>query len=357
MVWIVKWRVEIDGADRSGGMEAYLTDISTEDKAGASSDTCSLTFSDIDGRLELPEPGKSIRVLLQNKQVFEGTIDTVRHTGSRSGGRILRVSAKGFDSAGKAKEPQFFHKDDGSLDEFLSDAADRAGFSIKIDPAFASINRSYWISQKESLLQLGEKYARELGGTFKLRGKKAVLLKRGAANLLPVVKGKVGKTDSGNVISWDITPIIRRRVFAGSKAEYFDRKAGENKSVSSSSTPDVGSSDATNNLRSRAQSKEQAQGLVEARNEEAKREAGEGTVTLDLAIDAQAEAMFELSGARAGIDGSYAIESVKHQASRSGGSTTTLGLKHPQSGAGKDTRKTKTKPKAKSEPVAIDPQL
>lgn len=78
---------------------------------------------------------------------------------------------------------------------------------------------------------------------------------------------------------------------------------------------------------------------LDARKRESKREAGSGTVELDLTVDAVAEGQMTIEKARAGVDGTYRIESVKHKANRSGGATTTLELKEPGGGAGKDGRK------------------
>ena len=55
--------------------------------------------------------------------MFSGTVDSVRSSGSRGGGRTLKVTAKGFDSRGKVKEAQGFHKDDATLQDFLDQAA------------------------------------------------------------------------------------------------------------------------------------------------------------------------------------------------------------------------------------------
>lgn len=101
--------------------------------------------------------------------------------------------------------------------------------------------------------------------------------------------------------------------------------------------------EAENIVRSLAADEDQAKSIGEARKAEAEREGGEGGVELDLTVQAQAEGMFILAGARAGVDGSYRIESVRHKASRSGGSTTVLELKQPGGGAGKDARKATAK--------------
>jgi len=62
-------------------------------------------------------------------------------------------------------------------------------------------------------------------------------------------------------------------------------------------------------------------------------------VQLDLTVVAVVEGWCSISGVRPGIDGTYLIETVKHSASRSGGATTSLDLKQPGGGAGKDSRK------------------
>lgn len=87
----------------------------------------------------------------------------------------------------------------------------------------------------------------------------------------------------------------------------------------------------------------QAESVGDARKREAEREGGEGSVEMALTVEAQAEASFILSGARAGVDGEYRIASVRHKADRGGGSTTSLEVKQPGGTAGKDTRNKKKK--------------
>lgn len=339
--WKVEWKVFVDGKDMTNAMRPYLIEVEITDKDGSTSDTCSLTFDDTDGQVELPKDGASVEVFLNGGSKFKGTLDSVRSSGSRGGGRILRATAKGFDSRGKVKQPLLFHKDDATLQEFMDDAAKRAGISsVNLDPEFADVRRDYWSADSESFLHLGEKLARELGGTFKFRGDKAVIAKRGEGKsatgaTMPTVAGIVGT----NVISWDIAPFRGRRSFTKAKVRYFDRKAADFKSKDVEFSLDRDLPESTNIIRATVSDEGQANNVGDARKREAEREGGEGSVEMDLTVEAQAEASFILSGARAGVDGEYRIASVRHKADRGGGSTTSLEVKQPGGTAGKDTRK------------------
>lgn len=335
MPWTVDWQVFVNGQDMSGDMRPYLMDIEVVDKAGSSSDSCSLKLDDTDGKLAFPAEGSEVSVYLMGVPVFEGVVDDTKSSGSRGGGRILTVNAKGFDTRGKAKEGQDFHKDDATLGDFLKESASKAGYSISVDPSLASKQRPYWSADGESFLGVGERLAREFNATFKIRGTQAVFVPRNSS-LLGAVTGKVGP--GGNVISWDISPYTGRQAWTKAKARWFDRKTAkfEEKEVEINTGRPL--PDSTNSVRSLAADEGQATDLTDGRKSEATREGGQGSVEIDLMPGAQAEAMFVLTGARAGVDGTYRIESVKHKASRTGGATTSLDLKQPQVGGGTDSR-------------------
>ncbi|WP_137136604.1 late control D family protein [Rhizobium sp. FKY42] len=326
-VWSIPWEVHIGGADRTGILRPYLIDISVTDKAGITSDACSLTIDDTDGQIRLDMEGLDISVILKGYEVFSGVIENARSTGSRGGGRLIPVSAKGFDTRGKAKEIQSFHKDDATLGEFLEQAAKNAGYSIRLDPALANIKAPYWAAHGESFLDIGERMAREIHGTFKLRGNQAVLVKRGSSSL-PSVDAIVADT-GGNVINWDIAPFTGRGVWKKAKSRYFDRKAA--KWIEEEIEIDAGDDapDSANVIRLPSADKDQAQRRIKGRKGEAKREKGGGNILLDLAPQAQAESILNLSGAKPDIDGPWRMESVNHRANRSGGSTTAAELKEP----------------------------
>lgn len=331
MPWKVDWRVLVDGQDMTSAMRPFLISVTISDKDGTASDTCSLEFDDAYGQLRLPQDGAKVQVYLEGVLKFDGTVDKVNFNLSRGGGRTLSVGAKGFDANGKVKQPQSHHLDDASLDDFLSKVADKAGVSIKVDPAFAGINRPYWSADAESFLHLGQKLARELGGTFKIRGHQAVFAKKGGADLMGVM-GVVGQ----NVISCSLSPITMRRRFKKSIVRYFDRPSASFKAVEVETDDDRAEIEAE--TRTAAADEGQARDIAEGRKTDSKQEGGGGSVELDLTVEAQPEAMFVLQGARPGIDGAYRISGVTHKADRGGGSTTSLELKQPGEGAGADER-------------------
>lgn len=338
MAWRTVWSVVIDGQDVSSKMAPYLESITVTDKAGSSSDSCSLSLDDTGGKIRLPQPGGSVTVKLNGVQVFSGIIDSVKSSGSRSGGRSLSVSAKGFDVKGKAKEPQRLHQDGGTIGDFLKKIGSKAGFEIKIDPLLANIVRDYIAADGESLLHVGEKLARELGATFKLRGPLAVLAKHGGDFGLPKISGLFNTDGAGNLISWDIEPLSTRKVFKAVEVPYVDRKNGVPLIYRTEAGETGARAEAVNLVRSVAHDKDQAKDIAEARKAQIERDGGKGRVTLNLTPEAQAEALFTLKGTRAGVDGTYRIVSVTHSASRSGGATTDLELQQPQDGAGTDSR-------------------
>ncbi|KZM49927.1 late control D family protein, partial [Labrenzia sp. OB1] len=303
-----------------------------------SSDSCSLRMDDTGGAIRLPQPGGSVLVRLNGVQVFAGIIDSVKSSGSRSSGRSLSVSAKGFDVSGKAKEPQRIHQDEGTVGGFLKTVAKKAGFDMKIDPALGNIVRDYIAADGESLLHLGEKLARELGGTFKLRENIAVLAKHGGEFGLPLITGLFNTGGSGDLISWDIEPVSTRPVFKEIAVPYFDRKKGLPMDFRTESGAAGEKARAVNLVRSIARDENHAREIAEGRKQQIEREGGKGRVTLNLTPEAQAEALFQLRGTRAGVDGTYRIVGVTHKASRSGGATTDLDLQQPQDGAGTDGR-------------------
>lgn len=338
MPWTTEWRVEVDGVDASNGMRSFLTDISVSDKDGTSSDSCSLKFDDTDGQIKLPKPRAAVDVYLQGVHVFGGFVDSTNWELSRGGGRILSVEAKGVDTRGKAKERQQWHLDDKTLKDALSKAGEKAGLSVTVDPELGAIQSEYWSPDGMSFTAWAQHLANRYGATFKIRGNKAVFAKRGTgtsatSGAMPTITASI----PGNVISVRLSPDSGQRRYSKAKVRYFDRKSATFKCEEVD--VDLDDVDVDNHSRELGDDSDDSKNLGKGRKSDNEREAGGGTIEMDLTVEAQAEGTLVLTGARPGIDGTYRIVSVTHKASRSSGATTTLEVKQPTAGAGKDGRK------------------
>ncbi|MDX6806298.1 late control D family protein [Terrihabitans sp. PJ23] len=321
-------------------MRPYLTEISVSDKDGTSSDTAQLTFDDAGGQCLLPKTGARVSVFLQGVLAFQGVVDSTPWTMTRGGGRMLQVNAKGFDTRSKVKEGQQWHLDDGTLDDALNKAAKVAGLSgVSVDPELGAIKRDYWTPDGASFMAFAEKLARQHGATFKIRGDQAVFVKRGSGSngagaAMPTVQARI----PGNVISCSVDPSKGRPRYSKARARWFDRKSASFKTKEIEIETGDDEVDVSDEVRGTAADEEQAGGFVEGHKSDSEREGGDGTIEMDLTVDAQAEGTLVLSGARPGVDGTYRIVSVTHKATRSSGATTTLEIKQPQGDAGKDSR-------------------
>lgn len=341
--WKVDWKVFVGGKDRSSVMHPYLLSVGVTLMDGGSADKCRLSFNDAIGEIKLPQPGDPIQIAVRGKIVFSGISDEPEFIINKNGGSVLSVSGSSVDMTSAVKKPLSFHMDDASLGDVMRKAADLAGIrNMRIDPAFDQIRRDYWLVNRQSLMSLGDRFARELAGTFKFAGDEAALAKRGtglspSGLLLPTVVAERGK----NLISASVKPLSLRRVFGSTKVTWFDQKTGQHREVEEQGEADAGDVDAVNVTRLLAASEDQAREQASARNRESAQNRGSGRITIDLDPNAQPEGLCMLKGARVGVDGNYRIGQVDHTGSKSNGSTTQMSVRHPQGGAGKDTRPTR----------------
>lgn len=339
------YRVTVDGADITSKLDPLLISLTINDQAGTHSDTADLELDDSDGVLLMPKAGAEIEIELgwQGEglsAVFKGKVDEVRSKGARGGGRTLSITAKGIDTLGKTKQPQTKHLDNKSLKDALIEVGKAAGVTdVRVDPKLASIMRDYWSLDAESFLHFGQRIAREVGGTFKVQGTRAVLALRNGGKspsgaMLPSFHAVWGE----NLIVWDIAPIVGRPRVKKVKARFYDAEEAKWKKVEADVEDEDAEAEHTH--RHAGADEGEAKGRTDSDKATSEREKGEGTVQVDGSAEPRPEGTCILQGARPGADGTYRIDAVKHTAGR-GGWTTELTLKQPQDSAGKDTRRAK----------------
>lgn len=335
----VQWAVVVNGRPVTEFLNDYIESIECTDKEGETGDTASLVFDDSDGQCMMPEKGSPIQIEMEGALVFDGFVDAVESVGARGSGMQLNVTCTGHDKRAKVKERLGLHKDDATLEDFLSEAAKKAGLDgIKVDPSLAKIKRPYWSTDGRSFLQLGRELAEEFGATFKVRGKKAVFAKRGngttpAGGSMPSVSAVRGR----NLINWRITPVESRPRFAKARMRHYDRKKAkwEEEEVEIGTAP--GAPEAVDIGGAARADKDAAKNAADGSKTGSEREGGSGDVEILLDVAAWAEGTCNVS-IRPGIDGAYRIASRTHKVDRSG-SSTRLSLKQPDDEAGTDKRK------------------
>jgi len=339
------FEINVGGQNVTERFNPLLESLTVVDKAGTTSDTAHITLDDNGGHLYMPSKGDPITILLGWRSsgiglVFDGTVDEIRATGSRGGGRTMTIGAKGFDTKSKAKEPLEFHKDDATLQEFLSDAAKKAGLDgVKVSSSLASIKREYWLAGTESFIHLGQRLAEEVGGTFKVVGRIGILTGMGEGlSVSGVNLGSVSAIWGDNLLNYDISPTLARPRFREARTRHYDRKAAKWKEEKLSiEIPGLGA-EAQHTHRMTRADQDEAKHSARSNKKKSEREAGSGTVLIIGNITPQPEGSCLVANCRPGIDGSYKIESVEHCLTRSNGFTTKLGLKEPGAGAGADSR-------------------
>lgn len=326
--------VVVGGTDISGLLNPILISLSVSDRAGQASDSASLVIDDTGGRVVMPPPGSPVVIALGFEgsgvgTVFEGVVDEVRASGSRGSGRTISISAKGVDTRGKGKEGQRQHFDDTTIGDAMKKAGQTAGFSVEVASELASIARPYIALDDESFIAFGERIAREVGGTFKVIGKRAVLAKRNGG--MSAVTAAWGV----NLHDYDIAPILGRPVEKEALSRWYDPKKAEWQEEKSDTGTEGGKT--TKPARFTQADKDRAKEQSGSDAAESDRKSGEGSVTIEGNTGAQPEGLCIVIGCRPGVDGTYRIEGVNHEYSR-GGFTTRLELAQPKGGAGQDGR-------------------
>lgn len=307
--------VRADGRDITGIISPSLTALSVSLQSGGGSDSAKITINDT-GAVAFPEREVDLDIYIgwgSAVLVFEGHVDGVTSASSRSGGATISISGRGFDGSGKSQEGQRRHWDDATVKTILEEAGALAGVrEVKVAPSLAGVVIDYWSMNSESYLAMGQRLAEEIGGHFRIRGRTAVMAKRGE-EYSPVITAARGV----NLHGWSMTPRVADRLYSKVRCHWFDRAANELKHVEKETQiPDC---DGTFVVRPNATDEAEATRRVDSAIETIRRDAGGGSLTIEGEPGAIPDGRCIVSGARAGINGTWRILRVNHTLSRSGG--------------------------------------
>jgi phage protein D len=323
---------------------AHLISIQICERLGeGEQDTASIELDDRYGMLAIPPDQTTIEIYLGwiNEYiaiVFDGYV-TECESGCfrRGGGRRLWIEARSTDTTGGARTMFRNSWGDGegspvSLNEVLQQSAGAAGLAARVSPSMANINRKFWAQENESFQHIGERLAGELGGLFKIVGKQGIFVNAtdgmsGDGNRMGTVEAEWGV----NMIGWRIKPFAGRPQAQIAQGNFFNKAKGlwgmAEQMIGGS--PPFGGGNAVAGQAGSAANQETSEQEGEGMSQGSQEKRGVGSVTINGEPMAKVHGTLKVTGARAGVDGSYQIAEVEHNYSRSSGYITRISLRNP----------------------------
>ncbi|WEJ60255.1 late control protein D [Devosia sp. FJ2-5-3] len=335
-------KVIVGGQDVTSRFSPRLETVSVSRAAREASDTIQILLADPDGTTLMPDTGAPIVVEMGHVgrgsgQVFEGFVDSVRSSGGKDKGRKLSIDGTSVDNKSKVKAPGLRSKAEATFGDVAKEWGQKAGLNVTVAGSLSGEFRDFWIMQQESFMGWGQRMARELGASFKVIG--------GRAFFAPLNEGisASGKQLTGiraawgeNLIDWDIAPMLGRPQYGKVKGRFYDIEKAKWEEVEQA-VKDAGIDIDFRQLIGSA-TKDNATQSSKSVSKDSEREKGQGSVTITGDYAAEPEASVTVSGTRAGIDGTYLLDSVTHSYSKGEGFRSSLTLRLPSEGAGKDAR-------------------
>lgn len=355
--------IRINGESVTDRLDPHLISVQVILKSSGVN-TCSIELDDRDGQLPIPPQPAQLSVYLgwssvgprippvptpmpagselelpfgggAGTLVFYGTIQQIESGfARRGGGRRLWVEAHSADMTSKIKSGNLMTMGVGetpegesggeevSLKDFMEKAAKAAGITINMDEKFAGIKRKFFM-QNESFMQLGQRFAADLGGIFRIDGKTASLVDAlSHRNVHGVAMPAIAVWWGVNLISWRIKPFAARPQFKGMQSHWFNTLKGvfetNTANFGGNSNSPFNLASAIGRLPASAPNRQVGDQVGEGFNTDSQRERGTGWVMFNGEPEAQPQGILTIVGARPGVDGTYTIEEAEHNWSRRG---------------------------------------
>lgn len=334
-------RVRVAGRDLSMAWRPVVISLSTRDRAGLTSDSCRVVLDDTGGRLPLPEGSDRLQIGLGRAEggiadVFDGFVADARSQGDRGGGASLVITGRGADPRGKGKEPRQRHWDETTLGAVMADVGTLAELDeVHVHESLAGIARPWWGMDGESPIAFGRRLAAELGATFKIIGRRGVLVPRSAgvsASGRPLTE--VVAERPGNLIGWDLSPITTRPRRSRVRGRWYDHDAARWREREAT-VEGIDEEEGGQALAFASADETEAGAAASAEAGESERGRGGGRATILGDARPRPEARCRVAGVRAGIDGTWTIEEVSQSVERGQqGWTTALDLVRPETEGG-----------------------
>lgn len=322
---IADYRIMLDGVDLTGAIRPRFISLQLSEKRGDEADQLDIVLDDSDGGLAIPPEGAVLSLALgwkQGRDVTPGLVekgrfkvDDVSHSGPPDQIRI-RARAADFTSDIRNRREQGWK--DTTLGAVLNDVAARNGLQPRIAPDLASIALPTISQSRQSDIAFLKRLGRENDAVATIKDGALIFARKGAGS---TTTGKPLPTititrRSGDGHNWQRQ---KRDGQEGVTASWHDRGAAKRRTVT------VGKEDGAKKLRKTYPDEASARRAATAESDRLKR--APATLDMRLALgrpDIYPDLRANVSGFKAGIDGTWLISEVTHSLDKGGGFTTAL---------------------------------
>lgn len=371
-------RVIVDGRDVTNILDPYLISVKIIDKVEGVN-TAALELDDRDARLGIPADESVIDIELGwssegprvpagaqsiagealtgisselpfggaggMTSVFKGVISSVESGFSRrGGGRRLWIEATGANQKGNGKTNDHKIEGDGitnvPFSEVFKKWAGEAGYpNAEIGGKIGSVMRPTWsMGRSESFHAWADRITAEMGGRVSFSGGDTASVTGALDNLTAsgVPMASVSAIWGVNLIAWRIRPFQARPQYGRAASQWFDVPRGMWDATIGSIGGDTpfGAANARAGVPNPAPNSQVAEQWNKGITASSTVERGTGWVIINGEPLARAHASLVISGARPGVDGTWAIKEAEHSYSRKTGYTTRCDLENPNISAG-----------------------
>lgn len=309
------FKITVNGGDITAKIADRLVSLTVTDEAGVKSDRVEIVLDDRDAALVIPPKKATLTVAIgyADRLVNKGTytVEEIEVEGGDGGRRMtIRANAAGPSKGAGASKSKSYH--DMTLGGVAGEVAKRNHWELKISDELAAIKIPH-IDQDENDLQFMMRVATENGAVAKVAHGKLVFAPHGegkttSGKSLPTVT--VNARDVGR---WSMTESSRGD-YAGVKAKYHDKESAE-------TGEEIEGEDGDNatTLPHTYATKESAKRAAKSKLKAAKKATAKLSISGAVGNPAfEAECKAQIVGFRAGVDGTWTVNSVTHTLSDAG---------------------------------------
>ncbi len=324
------FKVSADALDITGLIADRLLSLVIADNAGYKSDTVEIQLDDADHAIALPRTGASLTVWLGYKEesvqkMGVYTVDEVELSGPPNT-LIIRGKAADMNKGLKQPKTRTWQKPGTNpprfpLKEILETIAGENELTPKLGKVFEVLDYAVVNQTNESDLNLLTRLGKTIDAVAKPAGGHLLFVKKGEAKAASGTALPSVSLTRQDVMTWNVT-LSERGAYQSVKARYRD------KGKSDEITVQAGDTEPTYTIRKIFKDEAEATKAANAKLDDFKR--GKSKVSLEMTGNTSmvAEAKLFLSGFRTGVDGAWVAESVTHNFTNDGYSTSVEGTTH-----------------------------